>query len=246
MLDKIIKYLPITTCIILFLFLSGGLYLICFWTNFHVDISNLVGLMEIPKSFITPFTISIGFGVLLSFTTGTTLTPFHERLKTYDRTSTSKYLWLILDLAIIIYPIIFVYLYLLLKKYMIFWALGSMIFAMLIVVKIRSSNLVTTLFKNAPACPMGLFIIVLTPIMSFAMGKAVSIKIYYNKEIKYIKIINTKMQNEISDAKDSISLKFVGFLGDKFIVSSLDNKRVIILNQSAFDGVELIDPPKKK
>ena len=54
--------------------------------------------------------------------------------------------------------------------------------------------------------------------------------------IQIVKIDTTKMKNTIMN-KDS--LKLLGFLGNKFIVSSLDNKKNFVLNQSAFDVIEL-------
>lgn len=81
-----------------------------------------------------------------------------------------------------------------------------------------------------------------TPIMSFAIGKARGINVYTNKEIKYISDTNINKSMSISD---TIPLKLLGFLGDKFIVSSLDNKKIIVLNQSSFEGVMLLDSLEK-
>lgn len=72
--------------------------------------------------------------------------------------------------------------------------------------------------------------------MSFCIGKSAALKIYTNKEIKCI-IINASM-NTINK-KDSASMKFLGFLGDKAIISSLDNKRIVFLNQSEINGFKL-------
>lgn len=55
---EIFKYLPLTTMFIIFLYCCGSLYLVAYWGTFEIDISNLVSLTEIPKSFIMPFFIS--------------------------------------------------------------------------------------------------------------------------------------------------------------------------------------------
>ena len=60
--------------------------------------------------------------------------------------------------------------------------------------------------------------------------------IYTNKDIMYINTINNKMA---SDILDTLSIKFCGFLGDKVIVSLLNNEKIIIINQSDFNGVIL-------
>ena len=40
---------------------------------------------------------------------------------------------------------------------------------------------------------------------------------------------------------DTVNFKFLGFIGDKFIASSLNNDRIVIMNQSDFEAVELVE-----
>ena len=83
-----------------------------------------------------------------------------------------------------------------------------------------------------------LTIVVTVPIFCIYTSKISSIGIYNNIDIKYAKIISS--DNSIS-SKDTFSLKLLGFLGDKIILSSLDNKRIEVVNQSSFDAVILQD-----
>ena len=80
-----------------------------------------------------------------------------------------------------------------------------------------------------------------TPVMSFVLGKTKAIDIYNNDvEIRYTTAISSTNMTITSAIKDTSSLKLLGFLGSKIIVSSLDNKRILILNESTFKVVEIV------
>ena len=96
--------------------------------------------------------------------------------------------------------------------------------------------MLSRLFPNAfVRLYIGMFFI-FTPISCFIKGKQESVIVYCNKSVPTIKTDATQM-NTITVSTDS--LKSLGFLGDKFIISSLDNKRIFILNQSILNVVEL-------
>jgi len=79
-----------------------------------------------------------------------------------------------------------------------------------------------------------------TIFFSFILGRVKAIYVYKNENIKYAKAIDN---NSISAISDSVPKKFLGFLGDKAIVSSLDNKTIIVLNQDKYDRIELTTNP---
>lgn len=81
--------------------------------------------------------------------------------------------------------------------------------------------------------------------MSFMLGKIKALAIYNNSEIKYIKHLINNNATEIFAAKDSTNFKLIGFLGDKLIIGSLDNKQTVILNQSSISNL-VIEIKKKK
>ena len=82
-------------------------------------------------------------------------------------------------------------------------------------------------------------IIVFTPIVSFITGLWESSRVYRNASITIVKSVT--QANNVNTLKDhsSQSMKLLGFLGDKLIISSLDNKRIIYINQDIIERVEL-------
>lgn len=75
MFTDILKKIPTTTILLTYLFICGVLYIIGFWSLFNIDISNLVTITDIPKSFVFPFVISQGlflFNMLTQFITAST------------------------------------------------------------------------------------------------------------------------------------------------------------------------------
>jgi len=85
-------------------------------------------------------------------------------------------------------------------------------------------------------------LIITVPIFCVFTAKLSSLSIYNNNDIRYIKTINNDSNVSISD---TLSLKLLGFLGDKVIVSSLDNKKIIVPNQSSFSRIELTQKDEK-
>ncbi len=82
-----------------------------------------------------------------------------------------------------------------------------------------------------------LYLSIITPFMAFGVGKYSAKEIYYNMNITYVNVESKQNSNVIITSP--ISLKLLGFLGDKVIVSSLDNKQIFVLNQSALNVIEL-------
>ena len=74
------------------------------------------------------------------------------------------------------------------------------------------------------------------PISCFSTGTISAINIFNNTDIQYVQTVKT--DNKTSTV-DSASTKFIGFIGDKLITASLDNKKIFISNQTSFDSVVL-------
>jgi hypothetical protein len=79
-------------------------------------------------------------------------------------------------------------------------------------------------------------ILIFFPISCFSTGKISSLRIYNNKEIKRIKMYNA---TNTPAASDTTSFKFLGFISDNFVYSTLDNKKTYILNKNSVDGIIL-------
>ncbi len=75
------------------------------------------------------------------------------------------------------------------------------------------------------------------PIACFSNGKIESLKIYLNKQKQYFDIVDSKNKTQINDPN---CLKFLGFVSDKYIYSSLDNNKIYILNKEECSGIEII------
>ena len=124
-----------------------------------------------------------------------------------------------------------------------FWGLSSVTVAFYLVYKFTSSKFVRAKIPQPLVRLYVAYIICLLPIFCFSTGKVLSVNIYNNKDIMYINAISDSSQSgntSINFSKrDSSSLKFVGFLGDKLIISSINNKKIIFVNQSSFKTVEL-------
>lgn len=76
--------------------------------------------------------------------------------------------------------------------------------------------------------------------MSFSIGKSKGLRVHKNIDIKYINAISIDTALTIND---NTRMKLLGFLGNKVIVSSLDNKKIIVLNQDKYDKIELENTP---
>ena len=227
MLQNLTKHIPLTTIILSYFFVCGGLYLIGFWSKFNIDIYNLVSLSDIPKSFILPFVISQGFYVFNSLTGLLTSATFKDT-ETTPKTRISRSWWrqiirnlLSLDFLILISTFIALKFYFVYKMEPVFWVISAFTFSFLISTKFDS---MPTIKKAIPYFHLRMYIvntIIAVPLISYAIGKVNSLTIYNNDDKRYISIISDTTHSENTDKN---LLKFVGFLGDKLIVSSVDKK----------------------
>lgn len=244
MIDHFFSKLPLTTLIILFLFCCGGLYLVGYWTTFDSELLALVEIMEIPKSFILPF--AIGMGVLM---VEIVVLCFFWDTKTRSNTVTniitaaSDSLLDILITASLALGFLLSYIF---PKSILYWNVSIMIYCTLITFRLSRFPSIRNYIWNSRIYTAIFFFLLVLPAISFALGKTQALYIYNNKKIKRINQASIIASSNKSLTTDSLELKLLGFLGDKFIISTLDNKKIFILEKSGVDGVEFYTPKKEK
>ena len=232
-MKEYLKAIPATTIIIIYLYLCGGLYLIAFWSTFDFDISNIVSVVDIPKNFIFPFILS---NILIILQLGSNIVADkHSNTKTLSaeafNTRKKKINYFIIVVVAALTPT-----YLMFKQYPEFWIAACFVLMFLLQYKFVISYTIIKIIPNYTLRYYFAHVFVLVPMFCIMTGKTKSLNIYNNTDIKYININSIKTKISISD---SASLKLLGFLGDKLIIGSLDNKQIFVLNQEMFDAVEL-------
>jgi hypothetical protein len=251
MFKQILDKLPLATILLSYFFVCGGLYLIGFWTTFNIDITNFVSITDIPKSFVLPFVLSQGVFLLQSLSNLLSAS-LHKDEEPTENTNPKKaktkwhrillvfFSWDSLFSLAVLLIVSFSFKY---KLNTLFWGASSLTIAFYLIYKFTSSKFVRTKIPYPVVRLYIAYIICLLPIFCFSTGKVLSVNIYNNKEIMYINAISDSSQSgntSINFSKrDSSSLKFLGFLGDKLIISSINNKKIIFVNQSSFKTVEL-------
>jgi hypothetical protein len=240
MIRNITKYIPLTTLFVCYFFICGGLYLTSFWTTMDIDITSFITLSDIPKSFILPFIASQAFALvynaLFSF-----INLNFEDINTPKKSTSNRFYRLIKNLFSYDIFILLSMLFLILKydqfKYSIyFWLFACLVFPMFIISKLVHTDFLKHLIVNYGLRYYMILTLVSIPFISVLNGKLTAIAIYKNNSFKIASIKNYHLKNDISD---SVALKFIGFIGNKLIISSLDNKKIIIINQASIEKVEL-------
>jgi len=243
--DEKWKNIPITTLLLTYLFVCGVLYLIGFWSTFDIDVFSLISIYDIPKSFAFPLLISQGFFVLNVITGNVsdltddrenrdhfiTINPEWKGIKRgILYTISSINLWVICSISLMAANM---YDY---KNNSLFWVLTSLIVSYYLLHKFVNLDIVKKNFKNRILRYFIGHFIVFFPISCLSTGKIQSISILHNNDNKYISIINI---NRASPMTDTTRVKLLGFISDRIIYGTLDNKRTYILNKSACDGILL-------
>ena len=244
-MKEIIKTVPITTLLLTYLFMCGVLYLIGFWGTFNIDAFNLITVYDIPKSFVFPFLISQAF-FFANFITGSIANFDDDRedqrfLITIDKklplikkiplaflTSINMWVIYIFTFSIFIFKDPF--------HNTLYWTIVSLTTSYYLLYKFVNIPEYKDLIKSEVLRLYLAHILIFFPISCFSTGKIISLRIYENKEIRKIKIYST---NNNSATSDTTSFKFLGFISDNFIYSSMDNKKTYILNKNSVDGIEL-------
>lgn len=218
--------------------------MVAFWSTFDTDLLSLVEVTEIPKMFIIPFSIGIGItflevALLMVIDTDrfSNKPPLLIRHLTYFHSVNTG----IINKILIFLFITTVILSFFLSKSLIFWNLSGALFINFSIIPIMKNHRITYYSKESKAFRGLLALCIIVPVMCFMFGKTKALLIYKNNNIKRVNtdIIANKAKTEVTN--DSLSLKLVGFLGNKIIVSSLDNKKIWVINQSSVDNVELFE-----
>lgn len=240
-----LKSIPAATIIILYLFFCGGLYLIGYWQTFDIDLYSFVTIWDIPKNVIYPFSLASAvfiiseiFHYLFMYRMGVNAA---RRAAHRRRLGTNRYQgnnWL-RKLRTIIYCFA-ILATLALNRYLwnnvVYWVTSS------ILIMLGVMNIFRVLLRRfriyIPLIFLNLFLTlsVGTPLFCFIIGKLESLFIYNNAKVN---TVNKKIIASTTDTSNIKSLKLVGFLGEKIIVSDLENEKIFILDKSGMSGIEI-------
>ena len=268
MLTGIFKSVTLVTGVLIYFYLSGGLYLIGYWSSFNLDISNFITLSDIPKNFVFPFIITNAFYFVVIFVNSMTqkvindiTTQKRELRKMQSQLEAVKGGEINKLKKVKEHPNLFVYLikdinlwiiwlfYFAVKFYkdyshtILYWGISILLFSTFLIIKLTTEKFFDRFFKEGFGGRYAKYFLFLFPIVCFGTGKYLSLNIYNNQDIRAIKAITNKSSQPIID---STAFKLLGFLGDKAIISSLDNKKMIVLNQNAYEGLELEEKKDEK
>lgn len=240
------KNLPIATILLIYLFVCGVLYLFGFWNTFDVDIFSLISTSDIPKNFAFPLLLSQGFFFLNSVTGGIsnifdddredkqhfiTIKPEWGSFKRFSLGLLTRMdVWVLLTIALMTEYLTDY------KNNEIFWSLTALIIAYYLLYKFVNLDILKNKIKSPLFRYFIAHFVVFFPISCFSIGKVTSLRIFHNEENKYITVINNK---SLTYVKDTTRIKLLGFVSDRIIYSTLDNKKTYILNKESCDGIIL-------
>lgn len=78
-----------------------------------------------------------------------------------------------------------------------------------------------------------------TPMFCFVLGKLEGIIVYNNAVTN---TINKNIISNITDTSKIKSIKFLGVLGDKYIMSDLENTKLFVVEKDGKSGIEIRRP----
>jgi hypothetical protein len=239
-----LKTIPITTLIIIYLFSCGLLYLIGFWTTFDIDIFNLISIYDIPKSFLLPFVLSNGLYVLgLTFNMIPSFTDNRKKINSFFvgketwPNNANKIIIAITNIDFVLYMFILIwyaFTFNPLNNYL-FWIISGYLIAFRITHRLVNSDLIIRKIPNIIFRSYIANLIVFIPISCFIIGKVSSLQIYRNSKIKTIEIV--PISKNIQKSENSCSLKLLGFISDKIIISEIDNSKIYIYNMDSLSEI---------
>jgi hypothetical protein len=249
-MKDIIKYIPISTILLTYLFVCGSLYLIGFWSTFDINVFSFISIYDIPKNFVYPLMISQAYFVV-NMVTGQYILhssylnndsenidffvdineEWSHKKKVLIGAISSIPLWIILVTGLLS---IFIENH---TKSEFYWTIVCLIFSYYLLYRFVNLPFVKSKISNVLLRYYIGHFLTFFPIACFSNGKTDSLKIYLNQEKQYFDIIDTKNKTQINDPN---CLKFLGFVSDKYIYSSLDNHKIYILNKEECNGIEII------
>lgn len=236
---EILKNLPLTTLILVYFFFCGSVYLVGFWTTFNIDVTNFINIADIPKSFIIPFLIANGLVFFQIVIHLISTPPITEESKEKDFTDKPFVFYALtrIDVLLSILSLVIIVSYNFYNSEILFWIISSVLFAILISIKIHKIEEFKKLIPRNNVRKYLIHIFIVVPIISFSTGKINSLNIYHNNKINIVEFIK---DNKVSDQKKK-SFKLLGFVGEKVIISDLKNEKIQIINQSSFDQIQLTE-----
>ena len=236
---------PITpiTAILLYMFGCGSLYIIGFWSNFQIDITQFINIWDIPKSFVFPFLISAGLGIIITYIIYAVNSLYKIEIKAEASMGRNNKKYITIDdilhffqTTVLVFLVITIILFYFLKNEYFYWQYAPIIFFLSLIFQLNKIEEIKQWNKKRAVNRTIFFLLVLTPPISFSYGKIGGMRIYNNKDIMYITAINKAMPVTIID---TTSIKYLGFLGDKLIGSTLNNDSIIVFNQADLSRVVL-------
>jgi len=243
-MKELLYKIPISTAIIIYLFICGILYITGFWGTFNVDAFNLISIYDIPKSFVFPLIITQGI-FIMHFISGI-IVEFDDNRKNINYLITIKEEWSLgkkfilafltstnfLVITILIISIVSMedFLY-----NISFWAINSTIISYYLLHRFVNISSFRKIVKSSLLRAYIGHITIILPISCFASGKVISLRIYHNKNITVVNSI-PKNHNSSSNIK-SKPYKFLGFISDNIVYSSLNNNEIYILSKESVDGI---------
>lgn len=247
-MNNFIKSVSSTTILIAYFFTCGSLYLIGYWSNFNIDISSFVAIWDVPKVFVFPFVVATALALFYQLLIYLMHSDMDARFIKSRRglnvilLKKKGFGWLLLrqllfttfflELLIGFVPLF----YLLFKDKYLFWSISCIIVCIVVINRLKRKIYIRRCFSSRAMMHIVITTSIVTPAFSFGYAKVKGMKVYNNTDIMYIMKLNKNTNSIISD---TIRNKFLGFLGDKAIISSLDNEKIIVLNQDDFSGFEL-------
>ncbi len=245
MKDILLK-LPLSTVLVTYLFICGLLYLIGFWGTFNIDVFNLITIYDIPKSFVFPLLISQGFFSIQFFTGAVmNLNDDREDIGSIVKIKDEWPFWRqaltrVISNTSILTTIVFLLSSIFLENRFhneLFWLINSLTVGYFLLHRFVNIKELKLLVKSSILRSYIGHMLIVFPITCFSTGKITSLKVYNNQNIVNIRSIT---DNTVGFGSDSISVKFLGFISENFIYSTLDNKKTYIINKNSVDGVILI------
>lgn len=237
-MKEIIEKIPLTTIIVTYLFICGGFYLIGYWGTFDIDAFSLIEIWDIPKNFIAPFMYSGGISIVI-VSAGMLFTNKFEHFVKEQEYVTVTLNTLVLRAVVFLSLSITTYILSGYFKYSLnFWIVSLLVLVTLVLLELMRIHFFIKIIPNRYVRLYFFIMLIFTPTSSFLLGKKRAI-IAHENQSELIRITTNTTTNIYNNIPDTIGLKLLGFLGDKFIVSSINNDKIFILNQSAFDVIGL-------
>jgi|SRR6185437_12359724 len=244
-MENILSKISIATLALTYLFFCGILYIMSFWFTFNFDITNYIDLLDIPKSFVYPLATGIGLSLILfilqAITYSTRQIQTEERIneelipkikelptKTLlGRILKSYHLWYIIVLlaCVTFYN----------SKNLLVIAIICFSTIVYFISNVLTSKLTDKYIKNKSLKIIFAILIIFIPIFTFFTGKQKSISIYNNMEYYTVTGITLK-ENMATDIY--LNKKLISKLGNNLFFTTLDNKKIIILNNNEIVSIE--------